>query len=148
MSLSRGYGLYQRAVRGMIAVARSDAQEKMSRVLLSSFLMKDLMATTTGMIMLRLPKRRYITGMRMTVMMQRVPVLRIFMRRNADVRDAVMAMAAVTRAFSSQKKKNIATEGRRLKGYEANVPFSMFFHVRICISPRSKDRMSAPMGAW
>ena len=117
MSLSRGYGLYQRAVRGMIAVARSDAQEKMSRVLLSSFLMKDLMATTAGMIMLRLPKRRYITGMRMTVMMQRVPVLRVFMRRNADVRDAVMAMAAVTRAFSSQKKKNIATEGRRLKGY-------------------------------
>ena len=61
---------------------------------------------------------------------------------------AVMAIAAVTRAFSSQKKKNIVTAGIRLSGYVAKEPFPIFFQVRSCIAPSKRARINAPAGAW
>ena len=83
----------------------------------------------------------------MIVMMDLIPVLRIFMRMMARISDTMIAIAAVTRAFSSQKKRNIATAGRKLNGYVAKEPFSMFFQVSSCISTSRMPRMSAPTGA-
>jgi hypothetical protein len=118
-----------------------------SIIFLSSLRINELMAVTTGTRIVIFPKRQYITGISRMVMMLRWTVPDIFIRKNERAREAIIAIAAVTRAFSSQKKRNIDTAGRKLNGYDAKEPFSMFFQVRNCIRPIRRDRISAPAGA-
>ena len=80
-------------------------------------------------------------------MMQRIPVLRIFIRAIEDDSAAIIEIAAVIRAFSSQKKRNIAADGRKVNGYAAKVLCSRFFQTSIWISPSSPARMNDPIGA-